>query len=170
MEFMNLWREPPNLNEALANSPVAMRAKGFGVCDPNDPSISGRAMAIPVILPYTVRVWSKSLEKICLVEEEWLLWKYRDPTLDIYASVLGNTIPLRGNLHFGKISDGSQVANKFADGRYYSVSLSVALHAYVFRFVEFPAITTITVRLFNSSDPQSEVQTELVREWEITAE
>ena len=170
LEFMNLWRVPANLNPPLQNTTGSLRATGFGIQDPTDPQIAGRINTVPIKMLYKLRVWSKSKEAINRVEEEWLLWQYRDPTFDIYASILGNTVPLRGNLHIGQISDASQVIEKFADGRYYSIALEIDLQAYIFRIISCPYTDRLRVNLYYSINPANKEPTELLQTWYVPVE
>lgn len=170
LEFLNLWRTPPNRNSSQQNAPLGMRGMGFSVVDTEDLTKTARVTAVNVVMPYTLRVWSKSLEKINKVAEEWLLWPYRNPTFDIYATILGKVVPLRGNLHPGALSDASQVIEKFADGRYYSISLALELQAAVFRVTSYPYANRLIVKLYYSVDPSTQEPTELLQTWQVPAE
>lgn len=167
LEFMNLWRGPPNLNHDRFNSAMGMRNKGITYVNPNDPSMVGIVDAVPVVLPYKVRVWSKSLEIINKVAENWLYWPLRTPTTGLVATVLGVDIPIRGDLYVKELTDGSQVIEQFADGRYYSISLSVDLKANIYRVIPVAPLEKIVVNLYYSVNPAQSIKTELLRTWEI---
>lgn len=170
LEFMNLWRDSISTNMDRFNHPMGSVNHGMIYSNSDDATQTAQVTAVPVVMPYTLRVWSKSLETINQVEEAWLFWPLRNPTIGLVANMLDTDIPVRGDLFRKEISDGSQIVQRYADGRYFSRSLKFELKANIYRVVSKGYTDKIVVNLYYSLNPQNCEKTILLRTWELSSE
>lgn len=164
LEFMNLWRGLPYPDTGLLNNSKGTRGLSFTGADARVGGVS----AVPVMMDYELKVWTKSLSKLNLVQEEILFWRYRNPTLNAVMVMLGQETPLRSEIVFDvNSSDASQVGEMFADGRYFSAVFRIKLRASIYKIRDIKLVNGITVSLYLSDDPEAKEKTLLVGQWEL---
>jgi hypothetical protein len=163
MEFINLWRDPPEFSWDRQRSGTARRGMNI-----NDAKINIKA--VPVDLNYEVTFWTHSLEVLQQISETYLFWIHTDPNLNInYDLGTSNTqFPLEIDMHFGKPRDDSQIIEKYAKGRYFAYTLPIKLDGWIFTNVDVKEILHIYVKVYDFTKTDGTVSEEsiLLTEWE----
>ena len=144
LEFINYWRMGASFSWERNRTPLARRGMRVG----NDV-----IKAVPIDLNYNVWFWSKDLNKIYQVIEDYAFWQQDNPKVTL---LYDEELELTPDIHFGEIVDESTVGEQYAKGLIYVYRMPVTVDGWVLRGVGEGAaaeiIHKIRVRLYDKDD------------------
>jgi hypothetical protein len=146
LEFINFWRTSTNVDLERQRTPVARRGI---IVRQNNASAGSTIKAQPVDLHYNVWFWSKSLNKINKVIEEYVFWQQDDPNIKL---TYNDYYPIEPDLHFGDIGDESTVSEKYSRGIIFVFKMPIKMDAWILRGDAFDEITSIVLTIYDKDD------------------
>ncbi len=149
--FVSLWRNTTQGSLVRRNYPAATRRGTLAIDRPRGQDYLS-ASASPLDLSYSITFWSKSLDIINSVVEEFSFWWAETPALDIEIQA-GDSVPIRAPIILGAFNDKSNTSRRYEQGQIYSVELSVQLMAWSIKLREIPTIRRVIVKLYDASGP-----------------
>lgn len=143
LEFINFWRVGASFSWARNRTPLSRR--GMWTATSADGADSIHVKAIPIDLSYDAWFWSKDLDKIYQVIEEYVFWQQDNPNISL---LYNDKYELTPDLHFGEIVDESTVGEQFEQGIIYVYRMPIKLDAWILKGLSFKTIYKIrlTVR------------------------
>lgn len=147
LEFINFWRMGASFSWARNRTPLARRGMWLDI-DGSGKNTT-HVKAVPIDLNYNAWFWSKDLDKIYKVIEDYVFWQQNDPKI----SVLYNDIyELRPDIHFGEIVDESTVAEQYQEGIIYVYKMPIKVDGWVLKGDSFKTIHKIKVTFYDKND------------------
>ena len=146
LEFINFWRVGASFSWARNRTPLSRR--GMWLTNKADGLDTIHVKAVPIDLNYNAWFWSKELDKIYQVIEDYVFWQQNDPNLSLlYTDLQENTYELTPDLHFGEIGDESTVPEQYSQGITYVYKMPIRLDAWVLKGLSFKTIYKIRFTL-----------------------
>ena len=146
VEFISVWNKPVNFDWARQNEPLGRKGLLLnytaGSGGSNSQIVTIRA--VPVLMPYTISIWSLYLDKLKLVVESYSKWLYDHPNLKLYYSGL---YEMDMYLKFGQPVDGTNY-NIYEFGKYFRYDLPLTIDGWVLTNILTPTIYTIVLDIF----------------------
>ena len=151
-EFINVWRTSTAPDWARQRTPIARRGMRLGYTNDNKTDTIV-AKAMPVSLKYNVWFWTKDIEKLNLIAERYLFWQQSNPNLNLNYTVDSNEYPVELDLHFGELTDESNVETIFEKGIHFCMNVPINIDGWVFAS-EYSAgvIQKIELLLYDKND------------------
>ena len=150
-EFVNVWRTSTALDWERQRTPVARRGMSLSYTDVNKTS-SIVAKAVPVKLEYSVNFWTKDREVLNEITEKYLFWLQDDPNLDLNYTVGENEYPVELDLHFGVLTDESNVEQMYEKGTHFCMGVPINIDGWIFTSSEIGTILKIKLCLRDKND------------------
>lgn len=143
LEFINFWRVGASFSWARNRTPLSRR--GMWAATSADGANTIHVKAIPIDLSYNAWFWSKDLDKIYQVIEDYVFWQQDNPNISL---LYNDKYELTPDLHFGEIVDESTVGEQFEEGITYVYRMPIKLDAWILKGLSFKTIYKIrlTVR------------------------
>jgi len=149
LDFINIHRHGQGFDWKRQRSAVAKRGFYIGTTDADRPDrihIKGA----PVKLEYNFWAWSRSLDRLNLVINSYLLWQLDNPNLSISFD---GAYPIEPDLHFGDIADESSTIDMFNIGKYHVYRFPLVVDGWVFDDTfSFKTITEIILKIYDKDD------------------
>lgn len=124
VEFISLWRERIIPDLSRTNAVLARTGLPLAYSDGNKTSVV-MTKAVPVRLDYTLRFWTRSLERVTEAVEDYIFWKFNNPNLIFNYET---SYPLEMDLVLPQmVVDESSILQQYNIGLYFvnSVEFSV---------------------------------------------
>ena len=146
LEFINFWRVSASFSWSRNRTPLSRR--GMWVANKLDGLGTIHVKAVPIDLSYNAWFWSKDLDKVYQVIEDYVFWQQDNPNISLsYTDVDDNTYELTPDLHFGEIVDESTVPEQYSQGIMYVYRMPIKLDAWVLKGLSFKPIYKIKFTL-----------------------
>jgi hypothetical protein len=145
LEFINFWRRGASFSWERNRSPLSKR----GLWVSSQDGTTTHVKATPIDLRYDAWFWSKDLDKIYKVMEDYVFWQHEYPKVTLLYNDLYELTP---DLHFGEIVDESVVAEQFEQGIEYIYRMPITLDGWVLKGDAFKIISKIKVTFYDKDD------------------
>lgn len=146
--FISLWRTMTQYSQARKRTPVAMRGIALNYDNSDAKTAIRSAKAVPADLEYEIQFWSRDLNEMNKVVEEYLFWQYNNPNLDI---LVDGAYPAEFDLKFGDITDGSSTGEMFDKGLVYTKTLPILMELWIPRFEDVKTVHTAVVSIYEET-------------------
>jgi len=147
LEFINFWRVGTGPSWNRQRTVVARR--GLWVGESDDKLTTVHVKAHPIDLNYNIWFWSKDLDKVYQVIEEYIFWQQDNPKISI---LYDNKWELTPDLHFGEIVDESTVPEQYERGLIFVFKMPIKIDGWVLKGLSFDTITKIIVKVYDKDD------------------
>jgi len=148
LEFINFWRMGASFSWARNRTPLSRRGMWL-----NNVSSKGlqtvHVKAVPVDLNYNAWFWSKDLDKIYQVIEDYVFWQQNSPKVSL---TYDDTYELTPDIHFGEIVDESTVGEQYSQGITYVYKMPIKVDAWVLKGLSSKLIHKIKVTFYDKDD------------------
>lgn len=163
MEFMSIWREPPQFPWERNRTSVARHGLNINEYRLN-------VKAVPVDLEYEITFWSQDFEIIQQVSERYLFWVHKSPKLSLVYEYGDSENPLGADFYmkFGRLKDDSQIVEQFTKGKYIAYTMPIKVEGWVFENLDAKEILHIYAKVYDftkTEDTEDEKEI-LLTEWE----
>jgi len=146
LEFINFWRMGASFSWSRNRTPLSRR--GMWIANKLDGLDTIHVKAVPIDLSYNAWFWSKDLDKVYQVIEDYVFWQQDNPNISLsYFDVDDNVYELTPDLHFGEIVDESTVPEQYSQGIMYVYRMPIKLDAWVLKGLSFKPIYKIKFTL-----------------------
>lgn len=146
--FISLWRTVTQYSQARKRTPVARVGVALNYDNTTTKTAIRSAKAIPADIEYEVQFWTRDLNEMNKVVEEFLFWQFENPNLDM---LIDGTYPVEFDLKFGDIQDGSSVPEMFEKGLIYVKTLPILVELWIPRFEDVKTVHSVTVSIYDES-------------------
>lgn len=140
LEFINFWRTSASFSWERNRTPVSRR--GMHLAISGDDTV--HVKAVPIDLNYSAWFWSKDLDKIYQVIEEYVFWQQDNPNVTL---LYNDTYELTPDLHFGEIVDESTVDEQYEEGLIYVFRMPIKLDAWVLKGLSYKTVYKIRITI-----------------------
>lgn len=148
--FINFWRGDPKFAWDRQRTSAGVRGLHPAYTDSGQTDVVN-IRAVPIDLDYSISFWSRELERLTNVEEEYLFWIHENPNLILNYN---DVYPVEFDLHFGSILESGTVEDQFEKGTYFVKTFDLKVDGWIFKLSEEKAVHTITVKVYdNTYDP-----------------
>lgn len=128
VEFISLWRERISPDLSRTNAVLARKGLSLAYTDGTKSSVS-TTKAIPVKIDYSLRFWSRSLERVTEAAETYLFWKFNNPNLIFNYDT---DYPLEMDLVLPQnIEDESTILSQYNIGLYFLYSVNFSIDGWI---------------------------------------
>jgi len=169
VEFISLWRDGIELDWARQNTPIARRGimMNYG-----DSSAGGTGTdriitvkAVPASINYDMWVWSRDLDKIAQVTEEYIKWLHSTPQLILYYNGI---YEMNMYLKFGGVKDETNydIYNK---GLYFVSRFPINLDGWVLTSIDTKTVLQIILDVYLREGTSPDYVDTLLSEYIIDA-
>jgi len=158
LEFINFWRMSASFSWSRNRTPLSRR--GMWIANTEAAKLNTvHVEAVPIDLNYNAWFWSKDLNKIYQVIEDYIFWQQDNPKISLLYNDLYELTP---DLHFGEIVDESTIGEQYTEGVIYTYKMPIKLDAWVLKSTSVKTIHKIKVTLYDKDDvtDYSEIITE----------
>ena len=164
VEFISLWRTNTGTDWGRQRSALARSGMNIEFVDSNKTSVVN-IKAVPVILSYELRFWSRNLDSITLAIESYLNWFQSTPNLKLYYQGL---YEMDMYLKFGEAVDETDfdIYNK---GLYYITRVPLTIEGWLLTEVTSKTVLKIILDIFLREGTAPNYLDTLVSETTITA-
>lgn len=145
LEFINFWRMGASFSWARNRSPLAKRGIPIAGVD----GIITHVKAVPIDLRYDAWFWSKDLDKIYQVMEDYVFWQHANPKVSLLYDDLYELTP---DIHFGEIVDESTISEQFDQGTIFVYRMPITVDGWVLKGENFNIISKIKVTFYDKDD------------------
>lgn len=145
LEFINFWRVGASFSWARNRSPLAKR----GIPVSGEDGIITYVKATPIDLRYDAWFWSKDLDKLYQVMEDYVFWQHDNPKVSL---LYNNLYELTPDIHFGEIVDESTVSEQFDQGTIFVYRMPITVDGWVLKGEPFNIISKIKVTFYDKDD------------------
>jgi len=146
-EFISIWRPQTERDIDRARTPIARHGLLMEYTDEEITDVV-TVKAVPVGLRYDIYFWSKNLETIQQVLEEYLFGMYESPNLSLNFN---NAYPLEMYLHYQDIVDESTINQMTDVGLYFVKRASIYLEGWVGKVTESKTIKEIHLSIYDNT-------------------
>ena len=143
VEFLSLWRSKITPDWARQRTSVARDGININYTSSAESSIVN-IKAVPVIMDYELRFWSKDLNAITYAVESYMKWFQDFPNLVVYYQGL---YTMEMYMKFGPWTDETDY-DIYEKGLYYVSSMPIALDGWVMTSITVPTVLKIIVDLY----------------------
>ena len=158
LEFINLWRRScaPAWNRQRTSVARTGMLSEY-VSQEKASLVQGKAM--PVDLKYDFWVWSKDLEKIYKIIEDYIFWQHRSPNLDLE---IDETYPISLQLHFGEVIDESPIEQMYDKGLYFVYRFPLIVDGWIIEGLSLKTIHTLVLKMYQDIDPDGPKEKDII--------
>ena len=164
VEFIGLWRPHIAPDWSRQRTPLARDGIMLEYTDSNKTSIV-TVKAVPAVLDYELRFWSRDLNSLTLATESYIKWMQDFPNLVVYYD---DSYEMDFYLRFGDILDETDF-NIYEKGLYYVHMMPIKLEGWVLTSIESKTILTIYLDVFLRQFISGQTEDILLSEYVITA-
>jgi len=150
LEFINFWRVGTGPSWNRQRTVVARR--GLWMSESDDKVTTIHVKGQPVDLNYNVWFWSKDLDKVYQVIEEYIFWQQNNPKITILYDDKWELTP---DLHFGEIVDESTVPEQYERGLIFVYKMPIKIDGWVLKGLSFKTITKVILKVYDKDDVTS---------------
>ena len=111
--------------------------------------VTTHVKATPIDLSYDAWFWSKDLDKLYKVVEDYVFWQQDTPKVSLLYNDLWELTP---DIHFGDIVDESTVAEQFQQGLIYVYRMPITVDGWILKGEAFNTISKIKVTFYDMDD------------------
>lgn len=171
LEFSNIWRSSVRRDLKRAQTPIARRGLNISYTDVFKTDILS-VKGVPCFLDYDVWIWSRDLDKLTKVDEEYLFTPNKNATVSIQFKIEedGQEIsvgsPMDMFTYIGDVHDESPIEDMNENGLYFVHKYTFSLEAWVLQTITSKTVKTIIIEIY---DDLGDEPTLLLRK-EITCE
>ena len=164
VEFISLWRNKITPDWSRQRTSVARDGINMQYTDSSQSTLV-TIKAVPVIMDYELRFWSRDLNAITYAAESYMKWFQDFPNLVVFFQGL---YEMDMYMKFGAWSDETDY-NIYDKGLYYVASMPVSLDGWVMTQINTPTIIKIIVDLYVRQMVLNQTQDIFLDEYIITA-
>lgn len=151
LEFINFWRTGAVFSWARNRTPLSRRGLWLATTGVGGLT-SVHVKVVPIDIHYNAWFWSKNLEKIYEVIEEYVFWQQNNPSIslsyyDRYDVDKVTPYELTPDLHFGEIVDESTVPEQYEKGIMHVYRMPITLDAWILKAPEQPFKTIQKIKI-----------------------
>jgi len=150
LEFISVWREscaPAWNRQRTSVARYGMFPKYVG-SEEKAALVQGKA--IPVDLTYSFWIWTKGLDKLYRITEDYLFWQHRHPNLDLE---IDEEYPISLQLGFGPVADESPIEELYDKGLYFVHKFPLKVEAWLVEGLSLKTIHTLVLKVYQDVDP-----------------
>ena len=145
VEFISVWRESVELDRNRINAPIARRGLSLNYTSGTTTDIL-TVKAIPAKIKYSIRFWSRSLDKVSDAIETYLFWIHSNPNL-IFNYV--DLYPLEFDIiPQGIITDESTILTQYNTGLYFVNKAEITLDGWILSASSIKTILQIILNVY----------------------
>lgn len=148
LEFINFWRMGASFSWSRNRTVLSRRGMWLNTVDGKKLN-TVHVKAVPIDLTYNAWFWSKDLDKMYQVMEDYVFWQQTTPKVSL---VYDNLYELTPDIHFGEIVDESTVDDQFSKGIVYIYKMPIKVDAWALKGISFKAIHKIKVTFYDQDD------------------
>jgi len=164
VEFISLWRTRITPDWTRQRTSVARDGINLRYTDSHQTSIV-TVKAVPVILDYELRFWSKDLNAITYAAESYMKWYQDFPNLVVYYQGLDE---MDMYMKFGAWSDETDY-NIYENGLYYVAQMPIFLDGWVMTTIDTKTVLEIIVDVYLRDFVTGQTNDMFLEEYIITA-
>jgi hypothetical protein len=143
MEFISLWRNRITPDWSRQRTSIARDGIYIKYTDSNKSSIV-TIKAVPVVMDYELRFWSRELDDITYAAESYMKWFQDFPNLVVYYNGL---YEMDMYMKFGAWNDETDY-NIYEKGLYYIAEMPISLEGWILTTISTPTVLEIIVDLY----------------------